>query len=93
MQNIAPEGLGGPFAAKKDGQVNARHRGDPALDTVDWPDHAGRPGNLRVDYVLPSKRLTVTGSGVLWPLPETSLGRDVMRASRHRLVWVDIALP
>lgn len=83
----APASVGGSLAG---GGVNARQRGDPGRDTADWPDEPGKPGNLRVDYVLPAARLTVVNSGVLWPLPETSLGRDVLTASRHRLVWVDL---
>ncbi|PJJ82751.1 hypothetical protein CLV77_2525 [Brevirhabdus pacifica] len=80
--------------------------GEPALDTVDWPeeDAAGgpAPGNLRVAYVLPDARLRVTGAGVFWPAPQPKAGgaRDrggrgwaeiVATASRHRLVWVDVA--
>lgn len=70
--------------------ADAEHRGDPALDTVDWPD--GAPGNLRVDYVLPSADLRVTGAGVFWPAPDQSDGDLAARASRHRLVWVDLRL-
>ncbi|NIZ11629.1 endonuclease/exonuclease/phosphatase family protein [Pseudooceanicola sp. HF7] len=50
-----------------------------ALATVDWKD-AG-PGRMRVDYILPGAGLTVTGAGLA----------DPVQASRHRLVWVDIA--
>ena len=82
-----------PLAAKRDGGVNAAQRGDPALDTADWGDEVGRPGNLRVDYVLPSRTLSIADAGVFWPAPDTSLGGDVERASRHRLVWVDVMLP
>ena len=81
----------GAAAAPQDG-ANARHKGDPALDTADWPDADG-PGNLRVDYVLPSPDLNVTGSGVIWPAPGQPLHDAAMAASRHRLVWVDLALP
>lgn len=63
-------------------QATAGHQGDPALDTADFDDP--RPGNLRLDYVLPDSRLTVTGSGVFWP--EGS-------QKRHHLVWVDVTLP
>ncbi|WP_238547927.1 endonuclease/exonuclease/phosphatase family protein [Meridianimarinicoccus roseus] len=67
-----------------------------AADTVAW-DAEGEPGNLRVDYVLPDARLTVTGAGVAWPAPDDPaaalLGEDGRGASRHRPVWVDIALP
>ncbi len=61
--------------------------GDP-FDTVDWTDPV--PGNLRVDYVLPSADWQVLDAGVLWPDPDSPLGQTVIAASRHRLVWVDI---
>ncbi|SEQ16428.1 endonuclease/exonuclease/phosphatase family protein [Thalassovita taeanensis] len=84
LRDPVPKGRG-------DLMANAEHRGDPALDTVDWPDPA--PGNLRVDYVLPSADLAVTGAGVMWPAPDDPLATAVQTASRHRLVWVDVALP
>jgi Endonuclease/Exonuclease/phosphatase family len=66
------------------------HIGDPATDTALFPDG---PGGLRVDYVLPSRDLTVTASGVIWPPPDDPFAATVQTASRHRLVWVDVALP
>lgn len=82
LGDTRPRGAGGQAAA------NPGHRGDPALDTAEYGDP---PGNLRVDYVLPSPDLTVTGAGVWWPLgPAQETARQ---ASRHRLVWVDISLP
>lgn len=54
--------------------------------TVEWQD----AGRMRVDYVLPSAALQVTGAGVYWP---DGPGHPAAAASRHRLVWVDIALP
>jgi hypothetical protein len=67
-----------------------------ATDTVAW-DADGEPGNLRVSYILPDHALQVTGAGVFWPTaddPEVMLLGDAGRgASRHRLVWMDIALP
>lgn len=62
--------------------------GRDATDTVDWP----RVGQLRVDYVLPGAELTVTGAGVFWPAPGAPGHEAALRASRHRLVWVDLAL-
>jgi hypothetical protein len=61
--------------------------GEPA--TAEWPDG---PGRMRVDYVLPAAGFAVAGSGVLWPEEESSFGGDVRRASRHRLVWVDLEM-
>lgn len=88
-----PMSQGGIEAAEVQGGVNTRHIGSPALDTADWPDEgASAPGNLRVDYLLPSRSFRVIGSGVVWPEGDTSLGRYVSRASRHRLVWVDIEI-
>lgn len=76
-------------AARAEGGANRGHRGDPALDTVDWRDDPG-PGNLRVDYVLPSADLKVIDAGVIWP----AAGKDGARAgSRHGLVWVDLEFP
>lgn len=68
------------------------HRTPPESRTADFaePD----PGNLRVDYVLPSRDLPVAGAGVFWPAPGES-GRDLMPptvSSDHRLVWVDLRL-
>lgn len=73
----------GGAAAGRDGQT-----GDPALDTVDWDEPA--PGNLRVDYVLPSADLRLDRAGVLWPEEGADLAERVVAASRHRLVWIDI---
>ncbi len=63
---------------------------DPALDTVDWP-HPG-PGPRRTDYVLPSSDLRVLAAGVHWPA-QGPAREQALAASRHRLVWVDVALP
>ncbi len=69
-------------------EADQGHRGDNALDTVDWQ----RVGRFRVDYVLPSADWRVTGAGVFWPAPGDE-GREIaLTASRHRLVWVDLAL-
>ena len=64
------------------------HRGDPALDTADWPSDG--PGNLRVSYVLPTSDWQVSGAGVLWPAPDDPMAELVAAAGPHRLVWVDL---
>ncbi|KAA2313005.1 endonuclease/exonuclease/phosphatase family protein [Pseudooceanicola sediminis] len=66
-------------------------RGAQGNHTVDWPQTDG-PGPMRVDYVLPSADLTLEASGVLWP-DTPPLADTAARASRHRLVWVDLLLP
>jgi hypothetical protein len=67
----------------------AASRREPAQATVDWD----RPGRLRAVYVLPSSDLSVAGSGVYWPAPGDPMAQVAAAASRHRLVWVDLALP
>lgn len=92
-----PESAGGRAAAGQGGP-NADDKGDPAQDTADWPEVSEKtgapgPGNLRVDYVLPSADLAITAAGVWWPAPGTPEAALAAAASRHRLVWVDIDLP
>ena len=89
-----PSSAGGPEQALLQGGVNLEHRGDPAFDTADF---AEPPGNLRVDYVLPSKALRILDSGVFWPTTDDPLfslvGTFPFPSSDHRLVWVDVAMP
>ena len=66
------------------------HRGDPRLDTVEWP--APGPGALRVDYILPSSDLHVVDAGVFCPLDGTPDAEMVQTASRHRMVWIDVRI-
>ncbi len=78
---------------KRPGRVEntSGHKGDPMLDTVDWP--SPDPGPMRVDYILPSAGLLVLDSGVYWPQNGTSDAAAAAKASRHRLVWVDLEFP
>lgn len=66
------------------------HRGDPRLDTAAWQQP--EPGHLRVDYILPSADLAVTGAGVYWPPGDSPEGRAAAAASRHRMVWADVVI-
>jgi endonuclease/exonuclease/phosphatase family metal-dependent hydrolase len=70
--------------------ANPGHRTDPRLDTADFSDPT--PGNLRVDYVLPSTPLEVLGSGVFWPVAADPLAH-LNDASDHHATWVDLRLP
>lgn len=90
VQDPKPKSKGALIAAAEQRGANSLHKSDPALDTVDWRDDPG-PGNMRVDYVLPSVDLTVMDAGVFWPTNGALLGADGVGASRHRLVWVDVA--
>ncbi|MCP2637738.1 endonuclease/exonuclease/phosphatase family protein [Microbacterium sp. HD4P20] len=89
-----PASEGAVEAAALQGGANAMHRGDPAFDTADFADTA--PGNLRADYVLPSRKLRVAGAGVFWPVSSDPLsaltGTYPFPSSDHRLVWVDVEL-
>ncbi len=89
-----PGSAGGTMASAEQGGVNRTHTGDPARDTADWRDTDGQPGNLRVDYVLPSPALRLRAAGVFWPQPDQAGGDLVARGQelgiRHRLVWVDL---
>jgi hypothetical protein len=77
---------------------NETHLGDPAYDTADFSEPPFGPGNLRVDYVLPSKQLQIRDAAVFWPADDDPLFRltgtgifgDPVPTSDHRLVWVDV---
>lgn len=84
LQDVRPMRPAGPLAD------HPGHKGDPKLDTVAWP--APDPGHMRVDYVLPSADLEVTAAGVYWPPEDDPAAKTVAQASRHRMVWVDVAL-
>ncbi|MGY2080687.1 endonuclease/exonuclease/phosphatase family protein [Modestobacter sp. SYSU DS0657] len=102
VQDPRPTSEGAAEAAARQGGANLGHDGDPALDTADFADGETDPGNLRVDHVLPSKRLRVCGAGVFWPSSDDPLSRltgvydpqftNGFPSSDHRMVWVDIAL-
>jgi hypothetical protein len=90
----APASLGGWEDAELEGNANDMHVGNAALDTGDF-NPAG-PGNLRVDYVVPSKKgLKPQCGGVFWP-KESDATRYLVGAgfpvvsSDHHLVWYDI---
>ncbi len=95
VDRFTPSSTGGVWASETQGGANETHLTNPAFDTADFSDTA--PGNLRVDYVLPSKRLGISGSGVFWPAegePHFELtGVFPFPSSDHRLVWVDVVVP
>jgi hypothetical protein len=94
VRDALPASAGAVEASAAQGLANATQQGDPANDTADLPDNPG-PGNLRVDYVLPSSGLEVVAAGVFWPPtgdPQADLIAGIpATSSEHRLVWVDIA--
>ncbi len=72
--------------SRRQGGVNRAHKGDPRHDTGDLRDDPG-PGNLRLDYLLPSADLAIRGSGMIWP--DAAAFQD---RSRHALIWVDLGI-
>lgn len=89
--SVTPTSEGAVQAAAEQGGVNESHKGDPAADTSDFGDRGRASGNLRIDYVLPSKTLTVINAGVFWPKQEEE-AFDLISATDHRLVWIDLQL-
>ena len=83
-----PTSQGGVEATKTQGKINIRHKGDPSHDTSDFSD--GSVGNLRADYVLPSRGLDVRAAHIFWP-KKGEPGADLVECSDHRLVWIDVA--
>ena len=87
--SFTPQSSGAVEAAKLQAGANLIHKGDAKFDTGDFNDK--RPGNLRLDYVLPSQTLKILGGEVFWPA-STEIGHDWLDASDHHLVYVDITL-
>ena len=99
--SATPGSAGGAEQAALQGLANTLHKGNPAHDTADFGDGSEEdfqtaPGNLRVDYVLPSKNLSIRDCGVFWPETPDPLfalvGVDPFPASDHRLVWVNVCV-
>jgi hypothetical protein len=102
--SVTPESAGGTAAAtdpSNNGLANLNHLSDPKYDTADFNDIA--PGNLRVDYVLPSSNTEIISAGVFWPTRQDSEFPLVgtfnnlnlfanYPTSDHKAVWVDVSL-
>lgn len=63
---------------------------EPPLEGLEPPDTASF--GLRVDYVLPGKRMDVLRSGV-WTLEPASIGGSTGFPSDHFPVWVELSVP
>ncbi len=90
-----PASRGAVEAAAVQGGANTTHEGNPRFDTADFNDNP-QPGNLRADYVLPSRDLRVRDAGVFWPVQANPLSRLTgtfpFPSSDHRSVWVDLVV-
>lgn len=91
---LTPTSAGAAEAALLQGGANLTHRSPAAQDTADFSEP---PGNLRADYVLPSRQLRLLDAQVFWPVQADPLSRLTgvypFPSSDHRLVWVDVSLP
>ena len=93
---IAPASIGGIEDSTLEGQTNAGHISNPALDTGDF--NPADPGNLRVDYVLPSNHgIQPVCGGIFWPATADTTRSLVgdgfpVVSSDHHLVWMDMKL-
>ena len=104
VRDPLPTSDGAAEASGLQGGNNDQHRGDPAYDTADFGDQPPNgPGNLRVDYVLPSRPLRVVDAEVFWPVASDPLSRltgtfdrrftNGFPSSDHRMVSVDLVVP
>ena len=86
---MTPASEGAVEQALLQGGANANHKSNPAYDTADFTDNA--PGNLRADYVLPSRNLVIRDAAVFWPKSDDPLFRLVgtfpFPSSDHRLAF------
>ncbi|MEE2827486.1 MAG: endonuclease/exonuclease/phosphatase family protein [Planctomycetota bacterium] len=87
QSEFVPESTAGDYWAKQQGGANGQHQGNPLQDTGDFPDET--VGNIRADYLLPSRNLKVMDGGVVWPAPGEP-GAEAVKATDHRMVWIDI---
>lgn len=82
VQDTAPRGTAG--------RSDAGHKGDAALDTALLPK-SGK--GLRLDMILPSRDITVTGAQVLWPPDTDPFAALLTAASRHHPISAMLTLP
>ena len=99
--SVVPDSGGGAQQSFLQGGANVGQLGNPAFDTADFSDAA--PGNLRVDYVLPSQAgFRPEGAGVFWPQEsdpafplvgtyDASLPGG-FPSSDHRLTYIDLTV-
>ena len=100
---ITPSSEGGVDADQRQAGFNETHIGNPAFDTADFgfagftdgvqnPD--GSPGNLRVDYALPSvSGFDYLGGSVFWQASDDPIfPLAEFPTSDHRLVSVDLEI-
>jgi len=96
---LHPEATWGNFVPKSNGAIHPdapsnSGTGKHFRTQFTAPSNFNQAG-VRIDYVLPSRNLEISGSGVFWPSPTEDhyeLTKDNSAGSDHRLVYVDIIL-
>lgn len=83
-----PASRGAVEASEANPARNRQHRSNPAHDTAKFSG----PGNLRIDYLLPARALSIRDCGVFWP-EAYEAAVNLVGCSDHRLVWIDLAWP
>lgn len=86
LRHATPGSAGGAETARAYAAQGIVHRSAAQHVTGDF---GARVGALRLDYVLPSAGFALHGSGVYWPA-RGQPGAELIDASDHRLVWVDL---
>lgn len=100
--SVVPSSRGAVYDAKRLRGANEKHQGPHEQDTGRFPPNVGQ---LRVDYVLPSRTswMKPRDAGVFWPAPAEAQSalpdassegnlRDWITGSDHCLVWMDLAI-
>ena len=91
-QDPAPRRGAGPHVELKNSTEQATPNG------TETASFSGKR-QYRIDYVLPSKDLQVVRSGVYWPAEADAkdsggtLAIKALKATDHRMVWVEVELP
>jgi len=85
----SPSSAGAVESSKRHADLNAAHKGPAKFDTANFSKDGH--GNLRADYVLPSRNLKVAGGGVFWPASGEP-GAEAIGATDHRMVYIDLEL-
>lgn len=91
IQDTKPVSKGAVQASQNQQGANSNHLSPSEFDTYQSSPPGRTPGNLRLDFVLPSGNITVIDSGVFWPLAEDARA-ECIKFSDHRMVYVDIQL-
>lgn len=87
--DLMPRSFGAIESAAREAGKAPTPLGDVSTRTADFG--TPKPGDLRVDYVLPSRDLEVFSRGVFWPALDEPHAR-LVDASDHRLVFVDFSI-